>query len=95
MDQTVVRRVKTAWFVGWLTVIVVALAWWGRTAAVMAGTGYVLASSLAVTAFVLNLILGEEPPVWRFVLIALFFVGLVVEVGGIAGALRLPELLPG
>jgi hypothetical protein len=94
MDQTVVRRVKAAWFVGWVTVTVVALAGWGATAAMLAGTGYVVASVLAVTAFVLNLIMGEEPPVWRFALIALFIGGLVAEVAGIADALRLPELLP-
>jgi hypothetical protein len=94
MDQTAVRRVKIAWFVGWVAVVIVAIAGWGSTAAMVAGMGYVAASILAVTAFVLNLIMGEEPPVWRFALIALFIGGLLVEVGGIASALRLHELLP-
>jgi hypothetical protein len=95
MDEVVVRRVKALWFAAWLSVTGVTLAVWGWKAAVAAWLAFVGATVLAIVAFVLNLLLGEEPPARRALLITLFIAGLVVEVGGIAHILRVADWLRG
>jgi hypothetical protein len=89
MDPSVVQRVKTIWFVAWLCVTGFALAVWGTSAAVAVSLAFVGASILAFTAFILNLLMGEEPVAYRVILILLFCIGLVVEICGIAGAFGL------
>lgn len=60
---------------------------WGVTAAAAAAVAYVGVSVLAAVAFVLYLLLGDAPVVWRVLLITVFFAGLFVEVVALVAAL--------
>jgi len=84
MDQDVVKRVKLAWLVVWLGVTGFAQAGWGDQAAAIAAAAYLAISFLAFIAFILNLLLGDAPVGWRVLLIVLFIIGLLVELGAIA-----------
>jgi len=84
MDQDVVKRVKLAWSVAWLGVTGLALAGWGVQAAAIAAAMYLAMSFLAFVVFILNLLLGDAPVALRVLLIALFIVGLLVELSAIA-----------
>jgi hypothetical protein len=69
------------------------VALFGTTGAILLAYGFLTAAAvaivfvgtsvLAVVAFVLYLLLGEEPVALRLLLIALVFVGLAVEIGGL------------
>ncbi|HEY1376220.1 MAG TPA: hypothetical protein VGF55_05470 [Gemmataceae bacterium] len=83
MDPTVVKRAKRAWAVAWACVTGLALVGWGVEAAAAAAAAFAGASVLAVTAFVLYLLLGDAPVLWRVLLIAAVLVGLIVEVGAL------------
>jgi drug/metabolite transporter (DMT)-like permease len=83
MDPQQVQRLRAAWAVALVCVTGVALFTHGFFAAVTTAVAFVGASVLAVVAFILWLLLGEEPVPLRALLIVLFFAGLVVEVGGL------------
>jgi hypothetical protein len=87
MDQSVVKRVKRAWAVAWVCVTGLVLVGWDPTAAAVAGLAFVGVSVLAVTAYVLYLLMGDAPVAWRILMIALFLVGLVIEVGALVSVL--------
>src|SRR5262245_18982107 len=87
MDQDVVKRVKRAWAVAWVGVTVLVLVGWGVGAAVLAALAFVGVSVLAVTAFFLYLLLGDTHAPWRVLMITLFLVGLVVELGALIAVL--------
>jgi hypothetical protein len=92
-----VRERRTAepgwWRFAWVAVLFsmtgVVLLVWGFLIAVLFAGAFVGASTLAFTAFILNLLLGEEPLPYRLLLIALFCAGLVVEIGSLVGVLGL------
>jgi hypothetical protein len=84
MDPIVVRRMKILWAVTGLCVTGVAFVGWGFAVAAAAATLFVGVSVLAFVAFFLFLLLGDTHVAFRILLIVLFLVGLVVEVGGIA-----------
>ena len=83
MDPEAVRRLRAAWQVALVCVTGVALVTYGFFAAVLTAIGFVGATVLAVVAFFLWLLLGEEPVALRLLMIALVFAGLVIEVGGL------------
>jgi hypothetical protein len=83
MDPIVVKRIKTVWLVAWLCVTGFVLIGWGFKAAAAAALAFVGASALAFIAFVLNLLMGEEHVLFRILLIVLFIIGLLVEIGAI------------
>jgi hypothetical protein len=80
---------RFAWVAALFGITGVVLFVWGFITAVLFALAFVGASTLAFTAFILNLLLGEEPLPLRILLIALFCGGLVVEVGGLARTLGL------
>jgi hypothetical protein len=84
MDEIVVRRIKMLWAVAWLCVTGFVFIGWGFKAPAAAALAFVGASVLAVIAFLLNLLLGDEHVALRVLLIVLLFIGLLVEVWGIA-----------
>jgi hypothetical protein len=84
MDEIVVRRVKILWTVTWLCVTGFVSIAWGFQAAAAAALMFVEVTVLAFVAFILNLLLGDAHVPFRIVLIALFIIGLLVEVCGIA-----------
>ena len=83
MDQTVVWYVKFAWCVALLVVTGLVLLGWGVRAAAAAALAFVGISFLAFVAILLYLLMGDVPVVWRILMIALFFVGLLIEVGAL------------
>jgi hypothetical protein len=87
MDETVVKRSKIVWAVTVLSVTGVVLVQWGFLAAAAAAVAFVGASLLAFIAYILYLLMGDAPVAWRIVLIALFFIGLLVEIGAIVAVL--------
>lgn len=84
MDQTLVRRAKILWTVTWLCLTTFVFIGWGFQAAAAAALMFVAVSFLAFVAFILNLLLGDAHVAFRILLIALFLIGLLVEVCGIA-----------
>ena len=84
MDEIVVRRVKILWTVTWLCVTGFVFIGWGFQVAAAAALLFVGVSVLAFVAFILNLLLGDAHVAFRILLIALFLIGLLVEVCGIA-----------
>jgi hypothetical protein len=83
------QRWRTAWVAAFCGVAGSALLACDFRTALLLALAFVGASFLALTAFILNLLLGEEPPVLRLLLIALFCIGLVVEVCGLIGTFGL------
>jgi hypothetical protein len=95
MDEIVVKRMKTVWLVAWLSLTGFVFVGWGFKAAAAASLAYVGVSILAFIAFILNLLLGEEHIAFRILLIALFIIGLVVELGAIGSLLGPLSPFPG
>jgi xanthine/uracil/vitamin C permease (AzgA family) len=88
MDPTVVRYIKLAWCVALLVVTGIVLVGWGFWASAAAALAFVGISLLAFIAFILYLLMGDVPVVWRILMIAFFFVGLLIEVGAIVAMIE-------
>jgi hypothetical protein len=88
MDQAVVKRIKRVWGVAWVCGTCLVLVGWGVKAAAVAALAFVGVSFLAVVVFFLYLLLGDTPVALQVLMIALFLVGLVVELGALVAALR-------
>jgi hypothetical protein len=89
MDPEQVRRLRAAWLIALIVVTGVALVAYGFLAAVMTAVAFVGASMTAFVAFVLWLLLGEESVAFRLLMIALFLVGLAVELRGIVAVFEM------
>jgi hypothetical protein len=91
MDPEQVQRLRAIWLVAFFIATGIALVGFGLITALLTAIACVGATVLAVSAFVLWLILGEAPIPLRILLIALFFGGLFIELGAIfrvVGAIR-------
>jgi hypothetical protein len=84
MDKVAVRRV---WGVAWVCVTVLALIGWGLAAAAVAAVAFGVVSFTAFVAFMLFLLLGDAPIRWRILIITLFLVGLIIELGALVTVL--------
>lgn len=87
MDETLVKRAKRAWFVSWLTVTAVVLLQCGPAVALVAALGYAGVSLFAVVGFFLFFLLGDVPVPQRILLILVFFLGIVIELGALVTVL--------
>ena len=87
MNEAVVKRVKLAWGVAGLCVTGIVLAVWGLKAAAATAVVFVGVSLVAVIAYVLFLLLGDVPVAWRLLVLALVFVGAIIELGAVVTAL--------
>ena len=84
MDKAVVRHIKILWALIGLCVTGVAFLGWDFPTAAATALLFVGVSVLAPVAFFLYLLLGDTHVALRVPLIALFLIGLVVEVCAVA-----------
>jgi len=85
------ERWKMAWVAAFFAAIGVTLMVWGDVAAAFVAIAFVGFTVLAVTAVFLFLLLGDVPVLLRILMITLFCVGLVIEVGSLVCVF---ELIP-
>jgi hypothetical protein len=84
MDKAAIRRL---WGVAWVCVTVLVLIGWGLAAAAVAAVAFGVVSFAAFIAYILFLLLGDAALAWRRLIIAGFFVGLIIELGALGTVL--------
>jgi hypothetical protein len=89
MQPQQVQRLRRAWLAALVCVTGFVLFAHGFRAAVLTALAFVGATVLAFVAFILYVLLGEEPIVLRVLLIALFIGLLAVEINGLVRAFGL------